>query len=848
MRIVLDLRCVQPADGQAHDACGDALELACAMARVAGPEIDLRVVLDGALETSIEPILAQLAPDLPRQAVSLCALPRSEGSDPSRDGPVAAFACDLVRLHLSTIEPDAVLQFDGTVWDGVSRGATRIPRLPDVLSVVVLGGPTPHDERGTRLADGDPPLTRSNRLEAVDGADLLLAMSDVTHPNVRARLTSPQGTIVNIGAGRDAILLPRARRPRHGSLPPDPYLLVATGDRSADGLTLLVEAVLRLPLDVAQDLSLLHIGALDEGASRAAEDRLEQRGVVRVFDPCDLDLLANAIDHAALTLLSEGREDLKPSALEVMARGAPVVAWPGSDPLGIAVAAATPDDGGDPAIMARAIEELLHSPARRAELGARLRRHARSIGWEGAAEAALDAIVLAVRGRSSGLRGASRYRIDDAVAACARPVAAGVVSADMAVDCLIASGRLGAEAGPPRLLVDVTQTSSKDAGTGIQRVVRRTVDSLRSVLGVDKGGRLALPVVLGLDGARTAPGFGAMTDAAVTLRAGETLLMLDSSWDRYPDFTKTFEAVRRHGGRVVTVVYDLAPLLHPDVVADGMSASFDLWFRHALVESDGLACISESVAREVIAFVQARSLPHRDGLRIGWWHLGSDLPPSRRRREVVLPALDRFLEQREPLLLMVGTLEPRKRHEVALRAMEQLWAGGSPARLLILGREGWRTADLAARLRGHPELGRRLLWIEGSDDDALSKAYARASALLFPSLYEGYGLPVVEAARAGLGAICSDIPVLREVGGVGAIYAPVNDPDAWAHAIGDVIAGYRRVDPLGTKALTWDESARHLAEILYADRWHAVLRSGNRAGPMPRTGAFVQGGAPAIAP
>ena len=140
---------------------------------------------------------------------------------------------------------------------------------------------------------------------------------------------------------------------------------------------------------------------------------------------------------------------------------------------------------------------------------------------------------------------------------------------------------------------------------------------------------------------------------------------------------------------------------------------------------------------------------------------------------------------------MVGTIEPRKRHAFVLDALERLWADGSPARLLLLGKAGWADPNLVKRLRSHPEIGHRLLWLDDAGDAEVHRAYEEVDALIFASVYEGFGLPIVEAARMGLPVIASDIPVLREVGGDGAAYFRVDDAAALAEAVRAFLDGAR---------------------------------------------------------
>src|SRR3546814_20205534 len=97
---------------------------------------------------------------------------------------------------------------------------------------------------------------------------------------------------------------------------------------------------------------------------------------------------------------------------------------------------------------------------------------------------------------------------------------------------------------------------------------------------------------------------------------------------------------------------------------------------------------------------------------------------------------------------MVGTLEPRKAHAQAIAAFESLWARGTDIALVIVGKLGWRVDGLPDRLRRHPEFGKRLFWLEGISDEFLEQLYARTSFLLGASEGEGFGLPLIEAARS----------------------------------------------------------------------------------------------------
>jgi glycosyltransferase involved in cell wall biosynthesis len=165
--------------------------------------------------------------------------------------------------------------------------------------------------------------------------------------------------------------------------------------------------------------------------------------------------------------------------------------------------------------------------------------------------------------------------------------------------------------------------------------------------------------------------------------------------------------------------------------------------------------------------------------------------------------------------VLVGTVEPRKGHAQALAAFERLWAAGSDAQLLILGRAGWGVDALVGRLREHPQRGRLLHWIEQAADAELAAAYRSASALLAPSLDEGFGLPLAEAAGFGLPVLARDLPVFREVAGDRASYFSGSDPEALAKAVEDWIARHRAGGvPVPLSAPTWRDSADSVRDAL----------------------------------
>lgn len=164
----------------------------------------------------------------------------------------------------------------------------------------------------------------------------------------------------------------------------------------------------------------------------------------------------------------------------------------------------------------------------------------------------------------------------------------------------------------------------------------------------------------------------------------------------------------------------------------------------------------------------------------------------------------------DPYVLWVGTLEPRKNLPVLIEAFRSVvQTNDLPHRLVIVGSEGW--LDTASAIREPARaLGDRIRFTGPIRADRLVALYHGADLLAFPSLHEGFGLPVLEAMAQETAVLCSDIPVLQEVGGDAARYLPPTDVQAWGDALVDLLrddpererlakAGRARAD-----GFTWD--------------------------------------------
>jgi glycosyltransferase involved in cell wall biosynthesis len=289
----------------------------------------------------------------------------------------------------------------------------------------------------------------------------------------------------------------------------------------------------------------------------------------------------------------------------------------------------------------------------------------------------------------------------------------------------------------------------------------------------------------------------------VSFGPADTVLLLDSYWGGSSALLAA-EKARRRGAHVATVVYDLIPITHPEFCDERLARVFPGCLEKAISISHRLLCISEST-RQSLFKIYPVSKTCSSGVDV--IRLGSEIgvgPPA---------ALDAPINPRS--YVMVGTIEPRKRHAIVLDAFEERWRRGAADQLVLIGKIGWRIEDFERRIRQHPELGKRLLLIEGADDAVMRAHVQGARAVIIASEVEGFGLPLIEALQLGVPVIASDIPVFREVGREYPVYFRMNDWRSLNDAIDRADVGYEtRRDSLAS--FTWPSWGEATLEILRA--------------------------------
>ena len=267
---------------------------------------------------------------------------------------------------------------------------------------------------------------------------------------------------------------------------------------------------------------------------------------------------------------------------------------------------------------------------------------------------------------------------------------------------------------------------------------------------------------------------------------------------------------RFSGNRVGLVGYDAIPIVSADYMVNEESDRF-AHYLGLVKNAHVISCISETTGKEFAGFATSLSAQGLTGPRVTVVPLPVALPPK------VAESTGETAARERPLVLMVGSIEPRKNQQAVLSASRLLWAEGLDFEVRIIGGgTAWLLAELDKEIRGLQREGRHVSLGRGVSDADLAAAYRDAAFVVFPSLQEGYGLPVAEALAKGTPVITTRYGSTAEIAAAGGcLLIDPRDDDDIAAAMRSILTDDALRDRLVAEALarpteTWPGYARQL--------------------------------------
>ena len=214
------------------------------------------------------------------------------------------------------------------------------------------------------------------------------------------------------------------------------------------------------------------------------------------------------------------------------------------------------------------------------------------------------------------------------------------------------------------------------------------------------------------------------------------------------------------GMKIASIVYDLIPTKMPEFLGGQPKDYFRNYFLQMVDLCDHMFCISKTTQSDLAEFCEKeqRICPATSVI-----YLGADLPSPPSAEEFSVEDIAHLREGR--FALSVGTFEVRKNYGFLLTLWEELVKDPSfDLNLVIAGMPGWGTDALMERMQSSPLFGKRIFWFKGLSDRGISWLYENCHVFVFPSLYEGWGLPVIEALQHKKPVIASNRGSVPEAG------------------------------------------------------------------------------------
>ena len=283
----------------------------------------------------------------------------------------------------------------------------------------------------------------------------------------------------------------------------------------------------------------------------------------------------------------------------------------------------------------------------------------------------------------------------------------------------------------------------------------------------------------------------------------DIFILLDSTWDI--DIKDSLAVIKNNTTTIITVIYDLIPITHPQFCDSHLVYVFNKWFKNNAKVTNGYLAISETVKDDVMRYLNENNQNKFDSFMLG--------ANVNKKSDTVPIISEKFKDifQNNNVYIIVSTIEARKNHLYLLKTFEKLWEKNIDVKLCIIGRIGWLVDELLAQIDTHKEKNKRLFMFNDTNDDTLLFAYEHAKALLFPSFTEGFGLPIVESLQKGLPVLASDTPIHREVGKDNIAYFDLSDTN---DLVQQIIEIEKNGIPEDLKSMgevtcfTWEESTR----------------------------------------
>jgi len=851
MRILLDMECLQTAS--AHRGIGRySLNLLKSLLAENRKKHDIHLLLNGKNSESEINIRESLDSTIGQSKIHFWPNPLRSGCPNMNYADVPNHAAAVRQLFIEKLMPDHFHVFSHFEGFANCQHLTKLEGLTNIIvTSVSIYDFIPLEMKGEFLSDKIYSAFYYDKLTDILKADQLLTISNYTLAKVKSYLSDFRGQAFNIGTAISDHFNRANGETKMGSKYPfdgKPYVLCLGSLDPHKNIRGLASAWLLIAENIRDKYELVLVG------SKSSFPKSE---VEKICNDCGLKegqfrIINDPTDDELARLYSDCETYVQPSICEgfglpvgeAISCGALAI---GSDRSSLPEILKSPEamfDPQKPEAIASKLQEVLSGSLNKSLIQSIQKQNLNNFSWQNVARRFFEVIENKSADTSQSKprllnQTSLGKRFCSKLEACKQGVEA---SAEQLAWISANLERCENVRKPtPRVFIDISELIQRDAGTGVQRVTRAVLHGLMN----RKDEAFQCIPVYGnqeIEGYRYAneysqKNFGrkfACGDVGISPEAGDIFLGLDLQHHVTRKQANYLSILADQGVRVIFYLYDLLPIQYPAFwpLEHGLDVVHHEWL-NIICSFDEVISISATTAKCCREFLTSPPMPRypypkpfltrpinrKKGSKAKISHnlLGYDLDATAPSMGLPDDAEESIRKMSgRTTFLMVGTLEPRKGQSQILQTFDQMWAKGSKDQLVIVGKAGWLMNDFVHQVQSHRMLGTQLFWFSKASDEYLKSIYDASTCLIAASYDEGFGLPLVEAARFGKPILARDIEIHREVAGLNAFYFTGLDTEEISHKIEQWKKLYNADEhPKPNIALrTWGEHVEQLVETL----------------------------------
>lgn len=300
---------------------------------------------------------------------------------------------------------------------------------------------------------------------------------------------------------------------------------------------------------------------------------------------------------------------------------------------------------------------------------------------------------------------------------------------------------------------------------------------------------------------------------SVRFEPGSILLMPHGGvWESDINSRRILELKTEKQLKIVPILYDLCPILTPQFCSSGIRTIFKKYMQRILPSADLMLAISKNTAEDARQWLSSIGKTKTAPIKV--FRLGDEIAANQPPKEPKTKLPSHFI-------LCVGTIEVRKNH-TALYYAYKLAAqkGYKLPKVVVVGRKGWHTEDIYEIITKDPDTADQFIFLHNAPDTELAWLYQHALMSVYPSFYEGWGLPVAESLLRGLPCIASNTSSIPEIGGDLVEYFSPFAPDEIMERIKQLADNPAKRKAIAERlkteyqATTWDSTYQQIETLL----------------------------------